>query len=68
MPSRGLLARATGVAPAELASAELAVLLALKFDVFLGDVLFFKEEEQEDAEMSMAVEAAAGKENADAMV
>ena len=57
VPSRGLLARATGVAPGELAAAELAMLVALKFDVFLGDVLFFRGEEME-------VEGAGGKENA----
>ena len=54
VPSRGLLARATGVAPADLAAAELSMLVALKFDVFLGDVLFFCEED----------EVMAGKENA----
>ena len=54
VPSRGLLARATGVAPADLAAAELSMLVALKFDVFLGDVLFFREED----------EMMAGKENA----
>jgi len=56
VPSRGLLARATGVAPEDLAGAELALLVALKFDVFLGDVLFLGGEDGEAL--------AAGKENA----
>ena len=64
VPSRGLLARATGVAPAELAAAELSVLVALKFDVFLGDVLHFREEEEALAVAVAAAAAAAGKENA----
>lgn len=59
------MARATGVAPAELAAAELSVLVALKFDVFLGDVLHFREEEEEALAVAVAAAAAAaGKENA----
>ena len=38
VPSRGLLARATGVAPADLGAAELDVLCTLRFDVYSGEV------------------------------
>jgi len=38
VPSRGLLARATGVAPAALSAAEVELLVAVAFDVYAGDV------------------------------